>query len=394
MPNDFVKATNLSSQETLNHSYSADGLETEIQQSQIGLVTAYYVMIVLSLVGNTVVIKASRRIGKNLRRPVHFLFIINLSVADLLFALEMTPMICVHLLLGGAWHIRGQFGEFLCRFDVFLSAVLILTSNLTISAIAVEMFLGIFFPLKALLSKKRAYFIITATWFVSGCYSSPLFSFAHLKAHGIGDVICSVGITNEKVVQWFTFQTVLLAAGFVITLALYSAIGIKLWLLKSPGFRFHEAQRKGRAKRTKALKMLAMLVFVFYVSFIPFWILQLSLHFGFYDKLTPHYSTISAFLMLCNGTVNPVIYSAYNTDIRDEFKSLITCKPPPERPRSLIAFHAKAIRRKKYEDLEPRSRNQQFPMNALSERISSQSSTMQPVTGEKNLACSFEDTPL
>ena len=155
MPNDFVKATNLSSQETLNHSYSADGLETEIQQSQIGLVTAYYVMIVLSLVGNTVVIKAIRRIGKNLRRPVHFLFIINLSVADLLFALEMTPMICVHLLLGGVWHIRGQFGEFLCRFDVFLSAVLILTSNLTISAIAVEMFLGIFFPLKALLSSLR-----------------------------------------------------------------------------------------------------------------------------------------------------------------------------------------------------------------------------------------------
>ena len=340
------------------------------------------------------VIKASRRIGKNLRRPVHFLFIINLSVADLLFALEMTPMICVHLLLGGVWHIRGQFGEFLCRFDVFLSAVLILTSNLTISAIAVEMFLGIFFPLKALLSKKRAYFIIAATWFVSGCYSSPLFSFAHLKAHGIGDVICFVGIKNEEVVQWFTFQTVLLAAGFVITLALYSAIGIKLWLLKSPGFHFHEAQRKGRVKRAKALKMLVMLVFVFYVSFIPFWILQLSLHFGFYDKLTPHYSTISAFLMLCNGTVNPVIYSAYNTDIRDEFKSLITCKPPPERLRSLIAFYTRAIRKKKFKDLEARSPNQQFPMDGLPRRISGQSTKLKPIAGEKNLACSFEDTRL
>ena len=394
MSNGFVNVTNLSSQKALNHSYSADGIGTEIQPSRIGLVIAFYVMIVLSLVGNTVVIKAIRRIGKNLRRPVHFLFIINRSVADLLFALEMTPMICVYLLLGGVWHIRGQFGEFLCRFDVFLSAVLILTSNLTISAIAVEMFLGIFFPLKALLSKKRAYFIIAATWFVSGCYSSPLFSFAHLKAHGIGDVICFVGITNEKVVQWFTFQTVLLAAGFVITLALYSAIGIKLWLLKSPGFHFHEAQRKGRAKRTKALKMLAMLVFVFYVSFIPFWILQLSLHFGFYDKLTPHYSTISAFLMLCNGTVNPVIYSAYNTDIRDEFKSLITCKPPPERLRSLIAFYTRAIRKKKIKDLEARSPNQQFPMDGLPRRISGQSTKLKPIAGEKNLACSFEDTRL
>ncbi|XP_027050580.1 melanin-concentrating hormone receptor 1-like isoform X2 [Pocillopora damicornis] len=360
MSNGFVNVTNLSSQKALNHSYSADGTGTEIQPSRIGLVIAFYVMIVLSLVGNTVVIKAIRRIGKNLRRPVHFLFIINLSVADLLFALEMTPMICVHLLLGGAWHIRGQFGEFLCRFDVFLSAVLILTSNLTISAIAVEMFLGIFFPLKALLSKKRAYFIIAATWFVSGCYSSPLFSFAHLKAHGIGDVICFVGIKNEEVVQWFTFQTVLLAAGFVITLALYSAIGIKLWLLKSPGFHFH----------------------------------QLSLHFGFYDKLTPYYSNISAFLMLCNGTVNPVIYSAYNTDIRDEFKSLITCKPPPERLRSLIAFYTRAIGKKKFKDLEARSPNQQFPMDGLPRRISGQSTKVKPIVGEKNLTCSFEDTRL
>lgn len=391
MSTNFVNASNLSSQ---NHNSSADEFEKEIQRSQIGSVIAYYVMIVLSLVGNTVVIKAIKRIGRNLRRQVHYLFILNLSVADLLFALEMAPMIYVHMLSGGTWHIRGRFGEFLCQFDVFLSAVLILTSNLTILAIAVEMFLGIFFPLKTLVSKKRAYFIIAATWFVSGCYGAPLFSFAHLKAHGIGDAVCFVGITSEEVVQWFIFQTLLLAAGFVITLALYSAIGVKLWLLKAPGFQFHEVQRKGRAKKAKAVKMLAMLVFVFYISFIPFWIQQLSLHFGFYDKLTPYYRTISAFLMLCNGTVNPVIYSAYNKDIRDEFKSLITCKPPPERTRSLMAVSARAIKRKKYEDLEHRSPDQQLPTNGLAVKISSHSTGMRPVAGKINLACNFEDTPL
>ena len=297
--------------------------------STIFLVFGYYFAILLSLVGNTVVIKAIRRIGRALRRKVHYLFIVNLSVADLLFALEMTPMICVHMLLNSAWVIRGRLGNFLCKFDVFLSAVLILTSNLTILAIAVEKFLGIFFPLRTFVSKKRAYFILASTWLISGLYSSPLFSFASLvESTEDGKVTCFVCTDCEKVVRWFLFQTVLLAAGFIITLALYSAIGIKIWLRKTPGIQFYEVQRKGQAKKHKALKMLAMLVFVFYVSFIPFWIYQLSLHFSFYEKLGSYYSIISAFLMLCNGAVNPVIYSVYNMDIRQEFVSLFTCKSP------------------------------------------------------------------
>ena len=394
MHSENVNATNFSVHTAMNQSSEADGSQTQIAPSQIILAFAYYVMTALSLVGNTVVIKAIKRIGRTLRRQVHYLFIVNLSVADLLFAAEMIPMICVHLLLRGAWHIQGRFGDFLCRFDFFLSAILILTSNLTILAIAVEKFLGIFFPLKTLVSKKRAHFIIAATWLVSGIYSAPLFSFAHLKTHGSGDVTCSVCITCENVVQWFTLQTVLLAAGFVITLVLYSAIGIKIWLRKTPGFQLHELQRKGQAKKHKAIKMLAMLVFVFYVSFIPFWISQLSLHFSFYDKLSPYYSAISAFLMLCNGTANPVIYSVYNMHIRDEFKSLITCKPPEERRQSLMTFRAVAIRKKKYEDLEPSSPDRQPPMNGHAEGNSSHSTTVQTVTGEINLACSYEDTRL
>ncbi|KAL9973476.1 hypothetical protein ACROYT_G019942 [Oculina patagonica] len=301
----------------------------ELTVWKISLVFGYYFAILLSLVGNAVVIKAVRRIGRALRRKVHYLFIVNLSVADLLFALEMTPMICVHMLLDSAWLIQGRLGNFLCKFDVFLSAVLILISNLTILAIAVEKFLGIFFPLRTFVSKKRAYFIMASTWLVSGLYCAPLFYFAYLvKGTEDGKFTCFVCMGCEKVARWFLFQTVLLAAGFIITLALYSAISIKIWLRKTPGIQLYEVQRKGQAKKHKALKMLTMLVFVFYVSFIPFWISQLSLHFSFYEKLGSYYSIISAFLMLCNGAVNPVIYSVYNMDIRREFISLFTCKSP------------------------------------------------------------------
>ena len=327
------RGTKLSANATMNStSNSTKGLHESLTQSKnvtvwvIFLVFAYYLAILLSLVGNMVVIRAVKRIAGALRRKVHYLFIVNLSAADLLFAAEMIPMICVHMLLSGEWLIRGRFGNFLCKFDLFLSAVLILTSNLTIVSIAVEKYFGVFFPLKTMVSKKRAYLIIATTWIASAVYATPLFFFGYLKKSPDGKVTCYICPNCEKVRRWFIFQTVLLAGGFVTTLASYSAIGIKIWLRKTPGIQLPEVQRKGRVKKHKALKMLAMLVFVFYVSFIPFWIYQLSLLFSFHEKLGSYYSILSPFLMLCNGAVNPVIYSVYNLDIRREFISLFTCK--------------------------------------------------------------------
>ena len=390
----YDNGTNLSFHSPTNVSARGDGLQAQIHQTQAILASAYYIMVVFSLVGNTVVIKAIRRIGKIVRRQVHYLFIVNLSVADLLFAVEMIPMICIHMLLNSAWLIQGRFGSFLCQFDVFLSAVLILTSNLTILAIAVEKFLGIFFPMKTFVSKKRAYFIIASTWLVSGIYSAPLFFFAYLRVHPDGRATCFVCLTCEKVVRWFIFQTILLAAGFIITLVLYSAIGVKIWLRKTPGFQLDQVQRRGQAKKHRALKMLAMLVFVFYISFIPFWISQLSVHFGFYKKLGPYYNAISAFLMLCNGTANPIIYSVYNLDIREEFKSLFTCRQAVERWQSLqtTTFRNRGIRRQRYEDLEVNASPPLTPVIAV--RNNNHLKGEMPITGQLNAAFIYEDTRL
>ena len=394
-------AANFSVETPVNYSTYSDGSQTQLSEEQ-GQVTvwkilqvfAYYVMILLSLIGNTVVIKTIKRIGKKLRRQVHYLFIVNLSAADLLFALENIPMACTYLLLNGAWKVEGRFGSFLCRFDLFLSLVLILTSNLTILAIAVEKFCGIFFPLRAYVSRKRAFVIIASTWLVSGIYASVLFSssFAYLRKRPDGNYSCHLCIKCEKVIHWFIFQTVLLAAGFLTTLILYSANGIKIWLGTTPGVQLHEHQLRAQAKKLKAIKMLAMLVVVFYISFIPFWIYQLSVFLGFHFRLGSYYGQISAFLMYCNGAINPLIYSLYNLDIRGEFKAIFTCKKPLVRPRSsVVTFQT----RRRAEDLEMSKLYQRSPEpngrnNSRSCRISQHAATLD-VT---NLAFVFEDTRL
>lgn len=349
-------AANFSLVQPANYSSFPEQHQTQLAKGKSELTTwtivqvlAYYAMILLSLIGNTIVIKAIKRIRSNLRRQLHYLFIVNLSVSDLLFAVENIPMVCTYLLMNGSWKIEGSLGSFLCKFNSFTSLVLILTSNLTILAIGVERFCGTFSPLKVFISKKRAYFMIACTWLVSGIYSSPLLSscFADLERSPDGSMRCHLYVESQKVIHWFVLQTVLLAAGFVTTLVLYTAIGIKIWRGKTPGIQLKSVQLRMHARKIKAVKMLAILVTVFYISFIPFSIYQLSVFFGFHLKLGSHYGQIAAFLMYCNGAINPVIYSVYNESIRNEFKALFNCKKIILNPQRSLFLTSQITRRLK-----------------------------------------------
>ena len=369
-----ANTTNFSIQTLVNNTSHLNDSKTGFEKGQptaftIAQVITYYVMILLSLIGNTVVIKAVRRIRKKITRKVHYIFIVNLSVADLLFAVENIPLACTYLLLNGAWKIEGFFGNILCRLDLFLSLILILTTNLTILAMAVEKFCGIFFPMRKFISRKRSYVIVVSTWVIGALYASPLLwsSFANLVLQPGGNFQCFLCFQCEKVVQWFIVQTVLLATGFVTTLILYSAIGIKIWLGKTPGFRLHEVKRKGKEKKYRAIKMLAMLVVVFYISFIPFWIFQISIYFSFQESLGSNYGHISAFLMYFNGAINPLIYSVYNLDIRGEFKALFKCRRPIERPPNLTTFRT----RRQTEDVELRNLSRLQPPRKTDEQLNS-----------------------
>ena len=392
-------AANSSDGDPVNSSLYPDGSQARpaggegqpISAWTIVQILAYYAMILLSLIGNTLVIKAVVRNARRMRRQLHHLFIVNLSVADLLFAVENIPMAFTHLIMNGAWKVEGSLGSFLCKFDVFLSLILILTSNLTIMATGVEKFCGTFYPLRTFVSKRRAYMIIASTWLISGIYASPLFSssFVHFQRSPDGNMRCNLCIECKKVIHWFIFQTVLLATGFAITLILYSAIGMKIWRGTIPGIQLQELQLQVKAKKVKVVKMLAMLVAVFYISFIPFWIYQLSIFLGFFSALGPNYGQIVAFLMYCNGAINPLIYSKYNEGIRDEFKALFTCsKRLIQNRRSFLAFQI--TRRLPLKGLDVKELcNTRNKDNSCRQR-----STPQACLGETNLGFAYEETRL
>lgn len=81
-------------------------------------------------------------------------FFVNLSVVDILIVLICLPIGILDVVMEGVW----IFGKFYCHFEIFIEAVLLSVSSLTLISISVERFLAIFRPLHVNLTKSFLFY--------------------------------------------------------------------------------------------------------------------------------------------------------------------------------------------------------------------------------------------
>lgn len=289
-------------------------------------------VLIVSLIENITVLVILK---KNPRRGVssaNGLFIANMSVADVLFALQNIPHSYNYIVLGGRWIVHGNVGVVLCKIDIFLSLIAMVTGNLTILAIATYRLFAVYCPLKKIITRRMCLYTIFLTWLIPTLFAFPMLFYADL----MGDkdfIICS--LTDVQVLQiWYAVLAGIFATTLVAMLALYTAIGVKLWRRKFPADIIGDAKQRALLRRGKRnrdiLKMLITLIVAFYVCSLPIIILQLSLAFGFYEVLRVNHGRFIAVLMLfLNGVINPMIYFKFIKRFRDVFKgALPKCKCP------------------------------------------------------------------
>ena len=289
-------------------------------------------VLIVSLIENITVLVILK---KNPRRGVssaNGLFIANMSVADVLFALQNIPHSYNYIVLGGRWIVHGNVGVVLCKIDIFLSLIAMVTGNLTILAIATYRLFAVYCPLKKIITRRMCLFTIFLTWLIPTLFAFPMLFYADL----MGDkdfIICS--LTDVQVLQiWYAVLAGIFATTLVAMLALYTAIGVKLLRRKFPSDIIGDAKQRALLRRGKRnrdiLKMLITLIVAFYVCSLPIIILQLSLAFGFYEVLQVNHGRFIAVLMLfLNGVINPMIYFKFIKRFRDVFKgALPKCKCP------------------------------------------------------------------
>ena len=137
---------------------------------------AYFVILLVSLVGNLLIVSITYR-NKQLRKSINF-FIFNMAVSDSFNPLTIMPIQIVHIISGSSWHVDNPWmlGDILCKLCYFLPDVSLVVSIESLLLISVDRFVAAIFPLCSKLESLKARLTsILFTWIVAIAVHAPYF---------------------------------------------------------------------------------------------------------------------------------------------------------------------------------------------------------------------------
>ena len=145
---------------------------TGAEPPKIFKITTYTVFMVMSLLGNLLVVAVVSR-NKSLRTPVHYL-VANMAISDLVIPVIFLPQQIAEAYNDSVWLVHGVLGNFLCKLVRVSLEVSFAVSVLTMATIAVDRFHGILFTFKPpLITRKTCLRIIAVIWVAAAAFRAP-----------------------------------------------------------------------------------------------------------------------------------------------------------------------------------------------------------------------------
>ncbi|XP_034397801.1 probable G-protein coupled receptor 83 [Cyclopterus lumpus] len=286
------------------------------------LVAAYFLIIVISLFGNTlvchVVIKNKRTLSAT------SLFIMNLAVADIFITVLNTPFTLVRF-VNSTW----MFGRTMCHISRFVQYCSLHVSTLTLTAIALDRRQVILHPLRPRISPTQGGVWIAVIWVMASCFSLPhaiyqkllTFTYSQEKERSF----CVPDFPEPSDVYWqyidlLTFILLYMLPLLIIT-ASYTTVACRLWRHNTIGDTTTAQPATQRRKRRRTLAMLLLVVGVFAVCWFP-----LNCYVVLLSSQAIHSSNALYFcfhwLAMSSTCYNPFIYCCLNPAFRKELSLL------------------------------------------------------------------------
>ncbi|XP_077552948.1 RYamide receptor-like [Haemaphysalis longicornis] len=296
---------------------------------QAFLIALYSLTALLALGGNVMVIVVlvlGRRSSRELR-----LFLVNLALSDIAMAVFSIPFTYTDFMLG-----RWIFEPLFCPVVLFMQHVSVIVSVYTLTAIGVDRYYAIMYPLSFRWTRRRGPHIILTIWVVAGLLSSVQLVYGRAnKFTWAGGTYydCSenweesAGKVYTAAIFTLTFLTPMLALTFT-----YSSIGWKMWRHTSPGNADAQRDQQQLSAKIKVVKMLATVVLMFAVCWLPIHMMNLILYFDreamLPDTAEQEYMYIAAFFSchwfsMANSFVNPIIYCFMSDNFRVDLRQLV-----------------------------------------------------------------------
>ena len=150
------------------------------------MVLAYFIILLVSLVGNALVIFVICK-NKQLQRSINY-YVFNMAVSDLFTPLTIMPVNIVHIISGSTTFMVDTplvLGNILCKLCYFLPDVSLMVSIQSLLLISVDRLIAVVFPLQIkLISSKVRFICISCTWIVAIAVHAPYFYTFKLLPNG------------------------------------------------------------------------------------------------------------------------------------------------------------------------------------------------------------------
>ncbi|XP_049829084.1 kappa-type opioid receptor-like [Schistocerca gregaria] len=335
LPASFFNATSWSAGAGANGSVAAAPDVGDVPQVPAYIRTASTVacVIIMSIgvAGNAMVPAVILR-SRDMRNSTN-IFLVNLSVADLLVLLVCTPTVLVEV------HSRPEvwlLGETMCKAVPFVELTVAHASVLTILAISFERYYAICEPLRAgyVCTKARALLICLLAWALAALLTSPMLVIAKVEYHEYADGSEFAACLSEATTAWprlfFAASAALFfALPLLLLLVLYGRIARHLVAATAPAGSAAPAEPgPARARRQVAL-MLATVVLSFFLCLLPFRAFALWVIFASDEAVTglgpEAYFNLLYFcrtMHYVNSAMNPILYNLMSSKFRAGFARL------------------------------------------------------------------------
>ncbi|XP_070552957.1 cholecystokinin receptor type A-like [Ptychodera flava] len=320
----------------------------------------YSLIFLLAVVGNILVIVT---LVQNKRmRTVTNIFLLSLSVSDLLFALFCMPITIV-----GAILQNFIFGAGFCRILPYVQVITVFVSVWTMVTISMERYFAICRPLtsRGWQTKAHAYKMIAGVWvagfvlFIPTAYYTKLTEMPKPHTYKCREDWPSPLFNKIYITLMFS---VLMAIPLLVMIIAYALIILELWR----GMRYEkqpasdqEGTKNGSRKpangdgktgdsgsknmktrtaaprstsnnaaKRRVVKMLIVVVVLFFVCWTPTWCLNMWLAFDRFGALTsvsPLDAAVVKLLTYISCCVNPITYCFMNKRFRQGFLEAFGC---------------------------------------------------------------------